>query len=230
MNKQLDTAKEYFSLFKKISNYIKDNFVNVLQTILILIMILGMYLGYQWVIRKMDEYPTGSYTVEETKEGFKSDTIINAILDDMLETYTADRAKLIQFHNGTHSLGGIPFKYISITHERVRSGVSSEILRYQNIPTSILGSFTKVMMEGDPVVIKDVNNVNENAFGQLLRDQAIQARCMYPIFDLKGRFTGYLAVDWVNRAMPQPLDGSCICDDLMKESNIIENILFSSED
>lgn len=230
MNKQLDNANQTFLLFKKVTNYVKENFVNVLQTILILGILLSMYLGYRWVVQLLEGYPSSTYTVEETQEGFKTDSIINAILDDMLGMYNADRAKLVQFHNGTHSLGGIAFKYISTTHEAVRAGVSSEILNYQNIPTSILGDYAKTLMNSGFVKIEDTNDMENTAYKQLLQQQAINARCMYPIFDRAGRFTGFVAIDWVYKDMPTPIDGSCICDGLVKESNIIENILFSDDD
>ena len=228
MKKQLDTAKEAFTLFKKISNYIKGNFVNVLQTILILAILLALYFGYRWVEKLLDNFPGSTYTVEETEETFQLDNIINSLLDDTLETYDADRARLVQFHNGTHSLGGIPFKYISTTHESVRAGVSSEILNYQNIPTSVLGAYAETMLTGSYVSIPDTTEIRNDSFKQLMEQQAIQARCMYPIIDNAGRFTGFIALDWVNRNMPHPLDGSCICEDLVKESNIVENVLFSN--
>ena len=163
---------------------------------------------------------------EETKESFERDRVINAILSDTIIDYKADRSKLIQFHNGTHSLGGVPFRYLSITHERVDTGISSEILNYQQIPTSVMGAYVEPLMNRQLVIIRDVEAITEASFKQLMSQQGTTAKCMYPIFDNAGRFTAYITLDYVGRTVPVNENGVCICDTLVREAHTIENILF----
>lgn len=230
MKEKLDNVNTGFNIFKEMVTFVKENFAPSLQTILLLlliaIMVFGFYYGSKWVEKLLLNYPAGLYTVEETKESFEKDKVINAMLRDVIVDYKADRAKLIQFHNGTHSLGGVPFRYLSITHERVATGVSSEILNYQQIPTSVMGEFITPLMAKNLVVIRDVNEIQEASFKQLMLQQGTTAKCMYPIFDPTGRFTAYLTIDYVGGTVPTNGNGVCICDTLVREAHTIENILF----
>lgn len=230
MAKQLETVKEGFGIFKKMTEFVKHNFVASLQTILLLV-IVGIGVGaFYYAPKFMDKYlaKNNTYTVEETKQGFETDGIVNAILSDMLVDYRADRAKVVQFHNGTHNLGGIPFRYFSITHESVGTGISSEISNFQDIPTSVLGSYAEQMINHELVRIPDVSAMTVNTFKQLLEQQGITGKCMYPLFDDAGRFVGYLGLDYVGRSIPSTANGGCICDTLIREAKTVQNVLFSS--
>lgn len=228
MKQKLETVEQGFGIFKKMTTFVKNNFNASLQTILILVLlgvvILGFYYGSKWIEKILSGSTT--YTVQETKESFEMDAVLNAFLDDILIDYKADRAKIIQFHNGTHSLGGVPFRYFSITHEKDAVGVSSEILNYQDVPTSVLGSYAEEMMDKELIVIKDANNIPDTSFRQLVLQQGTLGKCMYPIFDNAGRFTGYLSVDYVGRTVPTLSNGASICDSLVKDTHTVENVLF----
>lgn len=230
MKEKLDNVNTGFNIFKKMATFVKENFAPSLQTILLLLliatMVFGFYYGSKWVEKLLLNYPAGLYTVEETKESFERDRVINAILSDTIIDYKADRSKLIQFHNGTHSLGGVPFRYLSITHERVDTGISSEILNYQQIPTSVMGAYVEPLMNRQLVIIRDVEAITEASFKQLMSQQGTTAKCMYPIFDNAGRFTAYITLDYVGRTVPVNENGVCICDTLVREAHTIENILF----
>ena len=230
MKEKLDTVNTGFGIFKKMATFVKGNYSSSLQTILLLlliaILVFGFYYGSKWVEKLLEGYPVGTYTVEETRESFERDRVINAILTDVVIDYRADRAKLIQFHNGTHSLGGVPFRYLSITHERVGTGVSSEILNYQQIPTSVMGEYTVALLARQLVVIRDVEEIQEAGFKQLMTQQGTTAKCMYPIFDNAGRLTAYLTIDYVGRTVPTNDNGVCVCDGLIREAHTLENVLF----
>lgn len=45
------------------------------------------------------------------------------LLKELLISSNADRAWLIEYHNGTKSLTGLPFLYGSMTSEEVKEGV-----------------------------------------------------------------------------------------------------------
>ena len=233
MAKKLETISEGFNIFKRMTTFVKSNFVASLQTILLIVLITlvsgAIYFGYHFVERILEGYPKTTYTVEETEEGFRVDQVINELLDGMLETYGADRSKLVQFHNGTHSLGGIPFKFGSITNEAVREGVSAEIINFQNVPTSVLGTYTKQFLRGEYVVIQNTDSMEEGGFKQILQQQGVISRCMYPMIDSKGRFVGYLGLDYVKSSLPQRTDGTCVCDELAYEIKILQRLLFNSE-
>lgn len=48
---------------------------------------------------------------------------INLLLNNLLDKYNADRAAVVEMHNGTNNVAGLPFIYGAMTYEQVRSGV-----------------------------------------------------------------------------------------------------------
>lgn len=58
---------------------------------------------------------------------------VNATLDMILNSARADRAFIIELHNGSNNLNGVPFLHGSVTYERVKDGVTSIDEEYQNV-------------------------------------------------------------------------------------------------
>lgn len=193
--------------------------------ILVAMVIGAIYYVPKWVDKILENYPSESHTKQETIEGFETDYIINGMLQDMLTDYKADRAKLVQFHNGVQSFGGVPFRFLAVSHEKVGTGVSSEMIEYQNIPTSIMGDYVQLLLRGETVVMTDVSEVKDNALKQLLINQGTKAKCAQPIFTTGNQLVGYISIDYVNRGIPEGVS----CQTLSREAKVLENILFNEE-
>lgn len=61
---------------------------------------------------------------------------INAILDNFLVKTNADRAFIIELHNGSNNINGIPFLHASVTYEKVINGLDNIDEEYQNLSLS----------------------------------------------------------------------------------------------
>lgn len=61
---------------------------------------------------------------------------IYAVLDNLLESTNADRAFIIELHNGSQNINGVPFLHGTVTYERVREGVENIDEEYQNLSLS----------------------------------------------------------------------------------------------
>lgn len=48
---------------------------------------------------------------------------VDGLLEDVLDNINADRVFVLEFHNGTNNLSGLPFMYGEITYEVCRKGV-----------------------------------------------------------------------------------------------------------
>lgn len=61
---------------------------------------------------------------------------IYSVLDNLLESTKADRAFIIELHNGSQNINGVPFLHGTVTYERVREGVENIDEEYQNLSLS----------------------------------------------------------------------------------------------
>lgn len=66
------------------------------------------------------------------------DNEINNILSDLRSSYGFSRAALIEYHNGTVSLGGFGFKNATMRNESTDDITKPIILDFQNIPCSLI--------------------------------------------------------------------------------------------
>lgn len=97
------------------------------------------------VIKKFKE----SKQKNKFKRNLVADDKINSILSDLRSTYGFNRASLIEYHNGTTSLGGFGFKNASMRNESTDEITKSIILDFQNIPCGIIASML-VELEKSP--------------------------------------------------------------------------------
>lgn len=85
------------------------------------------------------------------------DEEINKVLFELRSTYGFNRASLIEYHNGTTSLGGFGFKNATMRNELTDEITKPIILEFQNIPCSLVASML-VDLEKSPngyIVVND---------------------------------------------------------------------------
>lgn len=134
----------------------------------------------------------GPQTIDVEKQT-KDDAMINTILKNLLESTGADRSYLFQFHNGTHN-GGREFIFYSNTHEICRAGVSSEMLRLQRLPISILATWLP-RMEKESAFFLAVNQESHPQSRLILEEQGIKAVAIAKIVYF-GKIIGFVGVDF----------------------------------
>ena len=61
---------------------------------------------------------------------------INSALSSVMNKTNADRAFIIELHNGSNNLNGVPFLHGSVTYEFTRDGVDNIDEEYQNLSLS----------------------------------------------------------------------------------------------
>lgn len=70
----------------------------------------------------------------------KTENEINKILTELRVEYGFNRASLIEYHNGTTSLGGFSFKNATMTNESTDENTRPIIFEVQSIPCSLAAS------------------------------------------------------------------------------------------
>lgn len=91
------------------------------------------------------------------------DDEINKILFELRSTYGFNRVSLIEYHNGTKSLGGFGFKNATMRNESTDEITKPIILDFQNIPCSIIASML-IDLEKSPkgYIVINENSSDEN--------------------------------------------------------------------
>jgi len=136
----------------------------------------------------------------------QDEEVIIKKLDTLLTKYNADRAWIIEFHNGEHTFTGKSIQKFSETYEEVRKGISAEAIFTQSIPTSIFSKFFNTLNEAGYFYIDDISHLKSNntiaqSILSFLEARRIQSFIGIAIKSIKGNFVGVLCIDSVNNSL-----------------------------
>lgn len=94
--------------------------------------------------------------------------LINEVLVEIRTLAGANRAAIVEYHNGSVAINGLPFNYASMTYEKTDNVTKDIMLHYQRVPISIRAelllevhnskdSFVKVDDKYSNIAVKDLN-------------------------------------------------------------------------
>jgi len=117
-------------------------------------------------------------------------------------TYTmkelgADRAYVLEFHNGGHYYSGRGQQKFSCTHEIAEEGISRECDHSQEHRVSNYHDYITELINNKEFKYSNINDVPDSSFLSLLRRSGVQSICNVPIKTLNGKIIGILGVDFV---------------------------------
>lgn len=202
-------------LFQGFVTFVKQNRSDVLTSLGVIFLGFMMYAYFNYQQTQIQFLQDA--IINHSEEPEVSDTLsrqlaINQKLENFVLTVGADRAKVFQFNNGKQSTTGIPYLFSSATHEGVRPGISSEINRLQDIPSSLFSRPAEFVEDPNPddnipvteiddykagyVRCKDADNAGSQVASDLLKAQDVTHSCSYGIFK-NGKISGILTVNWV---------------------------------
>lgn len=121
---------------------------------------------------------------------------IQDVLDSVRDETFSDRSYLAKFHNGTTSIGGIPFLFSSIMVESVAFGVSQEVQSNQNIPISLLQPHMQRFGARECIVAGDVTRDFASLKVFFMR-QGIRSFVACPVVNTKNALIGYVAIVYI---------------------------------
>lgn len=208
--KQTDEARlnGYFTFFQTISRFAAKEPLAVFSGAMLIIMLMSLWFGYQFIDLELDrqrqelERITNAVDPDEglVEDRLTLDAEIIQILENGRDGLGADRFKLFQFHNGKKSIADIPFNFASVTHEASGVGVSSEINRLQDVPSSVFARLPSQFREtGVYCGFSEKQLTLGEAPGgvaELLDSQNIKAFCLYGVYK-NGNLIGVLSANWV---------------------------------
>jgi len=176
------------------------------------------YLKEKIGVKKHDELAALRMQVSKT---------IQALLDRNVLRTRACRAYVFEYHNGTISLGGLPFLKTSCVYEALGEGVKSEALARKDLSLQLYNIIYD-SLNRYPYIVLDVNNRNydmDSALGyETLAKRGVSVSVRVKITDLNRRVIGFVGVDYSD-----PVDDRTLQDaiDIMQDAAVEIGALLS---
>ena len=137
--------------------------------------------------------------IRETTQNANVYTALEYIMGEM----GADRAYIMEFHNGDNYFSGRHQQKYSCTHEVVEEGVSSECELSQNHRVSNYHSYIHTLTVDNKFIFEDIEEVDDRGFYQLLKNKGVKSIYNVPVKTLNGKIIGILGVDYVKEPIDQ---------------------------
>jgi len=142
--------------------------------------------------------------LEKRKKDFihiiETQKIVNETLNNLQAEFDLDRVWLAQFHNGGNFFpGNRSMKKMSVTFESTAPGVSTDIMKMQNLPVSFFSSALQKLGSGHESWIVNVDTEEDYALQSFWSNRGINSVYLFPIICIQGGFVGILGVDFVKK-------------------------------
>lgn len=119
-------------------------------------------------------------------------------LQYVLNETGADRAYILEFHNGEHYFSGRSQQKLSCTYESVSEGISVESSQLQNIRVSNFHGLIKSIAQEATFRCKDVDKYDEDiGFRAFLQGKGVRSMFARPIKTLNGKIIGIIILEYV---------------------------------
>ena len=118
-----------------------------------------------------------------------------------MEEMGADRAYVLEFHNGGKYYSGRGQQKFSCTHEIAKEGISRECDHSQEHRVSNYHDYITELINNKQFKYSNINDVPDSSFLSLLRRSGVQSIYNVPIKTLNGKIIGILGVDFVKETV-----------------------------
>ncbi len=145
-----------------------------------------------WMSRKF-AHRNRDPVVEDTAKS----TNVYTALDYTMHEMNADRAYVLEFHNGSHYYSGRGQKKFSCTHETVEEGISHQCNTSQEYRVSNYHGYITELIEKEHFTYRDCEKIPDKNFQNILIKSGTQSIFNVPIKTLNGKIIGILGVDYV---------------------------------
>jgi len=156
----------------------------------------------------------------------KTHSRIHEFLTEIRVKMHADRASVLQFHNGGKFLDGSSVKKFSLTHESCVVGISESMALRQNILASTFVEALEHLSKDDPT-IEATSNLHDSHFKRHLEANHTLVFSLVPIKDVRGVLTtGFLLVEWCNWDKAELINDDKILVEIPQYARHIEGQLY----
>ena len=150
-------------------------------------MFLSWFLTYKW----------GEYKQKKITREITQSKLIQTVLEQQLSEYNAQRAFILQRHNGGKYGTGKSMNKLSTTFEAIEEGVSTEFKEYQSLPMSLYSSMvdSAIAERGIFPVIENIDDILTRAF---FTQRGTKSAIIYPV--IRGLdLVGIVGFEWTHK-------------------------------
>ena len=152
-----------------------------------------------------------------------SHTRLHETLTELRVQTDCARTQIVQFHNGGQFLDGISMKKMTLTHESLDSGTSSELYRKKDIPVSMCISGLNLLKDNNSE-FHIVDNLENSWCKKFMQASNVIAFSFLPLIKNK-EIVGYVMCQWCSWSKADEVNENEISSFLENSRNIIEIIL-----
>ena len=166
--------------------------------------------------------------LEEKKEQLKfptscfwtTHTRVHETLTELRVKTDCARAQLVQFHNSGHFLDGISMKKMSLTHESLEKGVSSEMGIKKDLLLSMCIDGLTLLLEDDPQLYM-VSSMEDSWCKQFMENSNVVSFSFLPLRK-QGMVIGYIMCQWCSWTKSDLIEEEEMVAEITDARNLIE--------
>jgi len=162
------------------------------------IIITGINALKKWFDHKLLSEKTADAHNETVKTRLRITPEVKSVLKELLLQTHASRAYVFEFHNGTTSLGGLPFIYMSCTYEVLGQTASSQMHARQQMPFTLFDSLITRLIQEDvaTVDVRDKSDKFDLIIYETIEKRGTTVLIGTKLLDEHKRVIGFLGIDY----------------------------------
>jgi hypothetical protein len=176
--------------------------------------IIGFYVAFRKYVKKWGN------STKIDKEYWNIHSNIHELLTELRIRCDCARIQLVQFHNNDYFMDGVSMKKMSLTHESLNKGISSEGDKKQNVLLSRFVPLLNKILLDDPILYI-VSEDNETYGKQFMESSSVVAYVVLPIVN-KNSLIGYVTCQWCSWNKVDEIDVELSQHEALKTRNLIE--------
>lgn len=233
MSKTTDTNEVSFSPLEKMLKLLSKYGVwNIIKAIMLIV----VFFAVIWTMNNMDRV-FENVIIKQNEQKIEQHELvlkhrneikpkIDLILKNSLEDMNADRVFVIEMHNGTNSLTGLPFVYCEMTYETCKKGIMHVDDEYGSVVMSRYA--LPYYMTENQVYVGSVDELEEidPKLAHRMRDNGSTYICVANMYSLDN-YIGYVGIGYAEGSMP--MDKDKLTNEVFKLSQRISILLDPSQ-
>ena len=151
---------------------------------------------------------------------WQTHTRVHETLTELRVKTDCARAQLVQFHNTGHFLDGISMKKMSLTHESLEKGVSSEMPIKRDLLLSMCIDGLNLLLQDDPQLYM-VSDMEDSWCKQFMENSNVVAFSFLPL-RRQGMVVGYVMTQWCSWTKTDLIHEEEMVAEITEARNLIE--------
>lgn len=199
----LEFFDKVFGMVKKYG--VKDCFVGILMAAFIGMFGYVFFVNPNYLFERMDKYTESKHNAS-TAYRIESSPIIRMNLNELANSVDADRAYILEYHNGKSNPSGLQWQYSDVTFISDNSEINA-IDEYQNLPISNYPIFSEVMRDGMwNGTVEELSYIDKR-FSARIGSDDVKYIALQALYDSNMYCVGVLGVSYLDESrVPKSFD------------------------